>query len=123
MSGRLVDLDQLQEGSFPVTAYATGDKVFGVGETGECLYIVKSGSVQITMFGTVLETIKPEGLFGEMALIDGQPRSATAIAGEDTQVAKVDKDTFRALVRKNPDFALDVMEIMAKRLRQMNDSV
>ena len=58
-----------------------------------------------------------------MALIDGAPRSATAVANEACELVRIDRDAFRQLVRQNPDFALEVMHVMAKRLRQMNESV
>lgn len=123
MPGEHFDFDTLKDRGFPILRTGQGEKVFSVGEKGDCLFLVKSGAIQIVMFGTVLETIKPNGMFGEMALIDGAPRSATAIANEDSELVRVDRDAFRQLVRENPDFALDVMHVMADRLRQMNESV
>lgn len=123
MPGEHFDFDTLQDRGFPILRKSQGEKVFSVGEKGDCLFLVKSGTVQIVMFGTVLETIKPNGIFGEMALIDGAPRSATAIANEDCELLRVDRDAFRQLVRENPDFALDVMHVIANRLRHMNESV
>ncbi len=123
MPGDTIDFDTLRDRGYPTLQTAEGEKVFSVGEAGDCLYLVKSGAVQIVMFGTVLETIKPNGIFGEMALIDGAPRSATAVANEACELVRIDRDAFRQLVRQNPDFALEVMHVMAKRLRQMNESV
>ncbi|MEO1543899.1 MAG: Crp/Fnr family transcriptional regulator [Pseudomonadota bacterium] len=123
MPGQFVDFDTLDANGFPLVELAVEEKIFSSGETGDCLFLVKSGAVQILTFGTVLEVIKAGGMFGEMAIIDGAPRSATAIASEPTVLVKVDLDAFRHLVKQNPDFALSVMGLMARRLRQMNDSV
>jgi CRP/FNR family cyclic AMP-dependent transcriptional regulator len=71
----------------------------------------------------VLESVGPNGIFGEMALIDGSPRSATAVAAEPTEVAPIDRAAFAHLVRQNPDFALQVLRLLAARLRQMNASL
>ena len=62
-------------------------------------------------------------MFGEMALIDGSPRSATAVASEACELAPIDKAAFAHLVRQDPDFALRVMRLLAQRLRQMNESL
>ncbi len=67
----------------------------------------------------MLESVGPGGMFGEMALIDGGPRAAAALAAEATEVAVVDKATFHALVREEPDFALGVMRLLAERIRRM----
>ncbi|MEL7049977.1 MAG: cyclic nucleotide-binding domain-containing protein [Pseudomonadota bacterium] len=122
MPGHLVDFDILERGGFPLVEFAPDEKVFSSGESGACLYLVKSGKVQIVSFGTVLEVINTHGVFGEMALIDGEPRSATAIAVEPSVLAEINRDAFRHLVQQNPDFALAVMGLMAQRLRQMNES-
>jgi CRP-like cAMP-binding protein len=62
-------------------------------------------------------------MFGEMALIDGSSRSATAVAAEPTEVAPIDKTAFAHLVRQDPDFALRVMRLLTQRIRQMNASL
>ena len=66
----------------------------------------------------LLTKLDKGGVIGEIALIDDGNRSASAMAGEATEVVKVDRDAFRALVRQEPQFALDVMRIMAGRVRQ-----
>jgi CRP-like cAMP-binding protein len=57
---------------------------------------------------------------GEMALIDSQPRSATAVALTDCSLAVIDEKRFLFMVHETPFFALDIMRILAERLRQMN---
>jgi len=87
------------------------------GETGEVAYVVKSGRVEIREGGRVLEALGPGGLFGEMAMIDSSPRSASAVAVGPTDLVVIDRETFDALIREVPDFAISVMRLMAKRLR------
>ena len=58
-----------------------------------------------------------------VALIDGGPRSAAAIAAEPTEALSLDKPTFLALIREKPEFALHVMRVMAHRLRKMNEQL
>ncbi len=84
------------------------------------MYVVESGAVEIATFGTVLDTIGPNDILGEMALIDGAARSATATATQPSTVIAIDKVTFRNLTRDNPDFALEIMGRLVERLRRMN---
>lgn len=84
------------------------------------MFFVKSGSVAITVNDKPLETVPRGGIFGEMALIDRSPRSATVTAIEDTTVVLIDERVFLVLVQAMPLFSLDVMHILAERLRLMN---
>ncbi len=103
--------------------YAAGSTVFLAEEDGDCMYVVRSGRVSIMAHGTVVESVGPGGLFGEMALIDGSTRSATAVAAENSELVPVDRATFLQFVRQSPDFALHVMQLLVVRLRQMNESL
>jgi len=100
---------------------APGDVVFKDGDAPDKMYVVLSGEVEILLRDTVIETVPQGGTFGEMALIDGSPRSATVIAKTDSQVAAIDKKTFMFLVDEMPYFALFVMHNMVDRLRRMNE--
>lgn len=121
MSNPPIDLSLLDPASFQ--AIGAGEKVFLEDEPGRAMYIVRSGRVDIITYGTVLENVGPGGIFGEMALIDDGPRSAAAIASVDTEVAAIDKAAFLELVRRQPEFALAVMRLLAVRLRRMNKSL
>jgi CRP-like cAMP-binding protein len=99
--------------------FDAGERIFLEQDSGDCLYVVHTGRVDVITFGTVLESVGPEGIFGEMALIDGGPRSAAAMASEATEVAVVDKSAFLALVREEPEFALRIMRLLAQRIRRM----
>jgi CRP-like cAMP-binding protein len=92
-------------------------------DEGKCMYVVRSGTVAIIASGTILENVGPNGIFGEMSLIDGSPRSATAIAREPTEVAVIDEKSFLYLVQKNPAFALDLLRRLSQRLRRTTESI
>ncbi|MFN0146268.1 MAG: Crp/Fnr family transcriptional regulator [Dehalococcoidia bacterium] len=99
-------------------AYAAGQAVFSEGEPGTTMYAVQSGSVTLLVNGVVVETVGPGGLLGELALIDNEPRTATAIAEVDSTLVPVDQARFMLMIRQTPFFAMDVMRLLARRLRQ-----
>ncbi len=123
MAETTFDFDLLVEGGFPLKRFAADERIFVQDDDGDCMYVVRSGKVGITSAGATLENVGPNGTFGEMALIDRAPRSATAIAREPTEVAVINEKAFLYLVQKNPGFALDLMRRLAKRLRRMNESL
>jgi CRP/FNR family cyclic AMP-dependent transcriptional regulator len=100
--------------------YAAGQAVFTEGDPGKVMYVVKEGEVAIIAGDKVLDVIQPGGIFGEMALIDQQPRSASAIARTDCTLIRVDEARFMFLVQQTPRFALEVMRLIVGRLRRMN---
>jgi CRP/FNR family transcriptional regulator, cyclic AMP receptor protein len=102
-------------------SFAPGDAVFAEGAEGDRMYIVKSGSVSIVKDGRVIETVGPGAIFGEMALIDHEPRSATAVAGEECELVSIEPRRFWYLVQETPYFAQTVMRVMADRLRRRTD--
>jgi CRP/FNR family cyclic AMP-dependent transcriptional regulator len=101
--------------------FAAGQTIFAENEHGVHAYIVRSGSVEIVIDGQVVETVGPNGIFGEMALIDGGPRSATARAKMACELAPIDQRMFGLMVDEAPYFALNVMRLMAARLRRKYD--
>jgi CRP-like cAMP-binding protein len=90
------------------------------GETGDAMLVVIDGTVDVMVSGSVVETVGPGGIVGELALIDDAPRSAEVIASSPARVLRVDKQRFTFLVQEHPTFALQVMEQMAARLRRAN---
>lgn len=101
-------------------SYDPGAVIFEAGQSGTQMFLVRAGSVELRVDGQPLETVGPGGMVGEMALIDAGPRSATAVAGLGCVLVPVDVDTFHKLVQGVPGFALEVMRIMAARLRRAN---
>jgi CRP/FNR family transcriptional regulator, cyclic AMP receptor protein len=101
-----------------VRSFKQGAAIFEVGEPGDCMFAVVDGAVEIVLAGVVIERVNPGSLFGEMALIDGMPRSATAIAATDCIVAAINEKRFLRLVEITPKFALQVMQVITQRLRR-----
>jgi CRP/FNR family transcriptional regulator, cyclic AMP receptor protein len=82
------------------------------------MYVVRSGTVEIDRDGKIVETVTAGGIFGEMALIDGAPRAATARAKTECEVAPIAEKNFLFLVHETPYFAIAVMRSLAERLRR-----
>lgn len=101
----------------PVLDVAAGETIFVEGTRGDCMYAVLAGDIDIVRHGDVLQTIGPGGVFGEMALLDGQPRSASAVARTPARVAAIAEQRFTQLVALNPYFALDMMRLLSERVR------
>lgn len=98
-----------------------GEIIFEEGAPGDFMYVVLEGEVVITHRGAVVSRIQAGEIFGEMALIDDSPRSATAQAAEASRLAPINRFDFTFYVQHSPFFALDVMESMAKRMRAQMD--
>jgi CRP-like cAMP-binding protein len=95
----------------------SGTIVFQQGETGEEMYGIVSGGIELHTDNKVIATLEADDIFGEMALIDKSPRSATAITNADSVLAVIDRQRFLFLVQETPMFALAVMSTMAERFR------
>ena len=108
---------------FPPARYAAGDVIFSKGDKGDAMYVVRTGEVVIKRGGHVMETLGGGGIFGEMALIDGSPRSATVRAKTDCEVAPINQKSFLFLVHETPYFAIAVMRALADRLRRMDEAI
>ena len=98
MTQSLFDPEILARRGLPLRRFDAGERIFLEDDAGECMYVVRSGAVDVITFGTVLERVGPGGMFGEMALIDEGPRAAAALAAEATEVAVIDRDAFHAIV-------------------------
>ena len=123
MANPPVDFRVLAGASVPVRDFKAGDVIFRRGDPAHELYIVQSGEVEIRLGNRVLETLPQYSIFGEMALIDSAPRSATAIACSDAKLVPVSEKQFLFLISNTPYFALNVMRVMARRLRAANTAL
>ena len=98
--------------------YGDGDVVFAEGVPGDRVYVVKSGTVSIVKDGRELESVGAGQIFGELALIDREPRSASAISAGECELVAIEPRRFWFLVQETPYFAEIVMRVMADRLRR-----
>ena len=97
-----------------------GEKIFEAFDMGSEMYVVLEGEVELTIDSKVIETMGPGEPFGEMALIDQAPRVATASAKTACKLAVISEKRFLFMVQTTPHFALQIMKVMADRLRKMN---
>jgi CRP/FNR family transcriptional regulator, cyclic AMP receptor protein len=94
-----------------------GTVIFEEGSSGQEMFGVISGRIDLTMTNGHSFSLGPDDTFGEMAVVDGSARSATAVAAEDSTIAVIDRHRFLFLVGETPTFALQVMASLAERLR------
>ena len=100
-------------------SYAAGQTVFTAQDTGTTMYVVLEGELDILIRDKVVETAGVGSIIGELALVEPDHfRSATVVAKTDCKLAAVDERRFTFLVQQTPYFALEVMQIMADRLRR-----
>src|SRR6476619_2329283 len=113
-----LDFQLLANAGFPTATFKPGETIFAAGEKGDNMYVIRSGEVEIERDGKIVEKLGPGGIFGEMALIDGALRAATAKAKTACEVAATTEKTFLFLVHETPFFAISVMRALADRLRR-----
>ena len=118
MAMAAIDFQLLANAGFPPTTFQPGETIFAEGDRGDKMYVIRSGEVEIERDGKVVESLSRGGIFGEMALIDGAPRAATARAKTPCEVAPITEKTFLFLVHETPYFAIAVMRSLAERLRR-----
>jgi CRP/FNR family transcriptional regulator, cyclic AMP receptor protein len=120
MADPAIDFGILAGAGAPSRSYKAGEVIFREGDPAKELFIVKSGKVEIQLGNRLLDTLPELSIFGEMALIDPAPRSATAVAATDAIIVPVDERQFLFLVSRTPHFALNVMRVLTRRLRTSN---
>ena len=94
-----------------------GTPVFEAGASGTQMFGIVDGQVEVRLPGGAVRRLGPGDTFGEMAIVDSSPRSATVVAVTDTKLAVIDRRMFLFLVQETPMFALQVMSGMAERIR------
>ena len=108
-------------------SFTNGEYIFREGESAAYAYVIKSGTVEITKHSTVGEQVLAElaapTIFGEMALIDGNPRSAGARANADTVVTEVTAEAFVKYLKQNPNAGIQIMKNISNNLRTSNQLV
>ncbi|HEU0032613.1 MAG TPA: DUF1003 domain-containing protein [Kofleriaceae bacterium] len=104
---------------------AAGEPLFRLGDPGDSMFIVQSGAVELFVKDTagqkiVLHTARPGDFFGELSLLDGGSRTASAIANEPANLFVLDREDLLQLFRKRPDAALDMLAAMGRMTRKAN---
>lgn len=100
--------------------FKEGSIIFCEFEPGEEMYIVKEGKVRISKIQNqkekIIDVIGPGEMFGEMALIDNERRTATIVAETDVTLIRVDRDNFEMLAKTNPQWAIKLLKIFSRRI-------
>lgn len=120
MTDAPIDFRILAGAGVPVREFRAGDVIFHQGDDAKELFVIQNGKVEVRLDDRVLETLSDYAIFGEMALIDAAPRSATAVAVSDVKLVPVGEKQFLFLISQTPHFALNVLRVMARRLRASN---
>ncbi len=100
-----------------------GAVLFAEGDPGTHMYVLLEGQADICVGDEVVENAVPPALLGEMALVDSDVRSATVVLRTPCRLISIDARQFDLLVRESPEFARQVMTVMAKRMRITNESL
>ena len=98
-----------------------GEVVFEKGDVGESMYIIVSGRVRVYDGDKTINYLDEKEIFGELALLDPEPRSASIQAVEDTRLFRLDRETFFELMADNIGVVSGVMRVLCQRLRRMTD--
>jgi len=108
-------------------AFKAGDAILTEGAEGNSAYLIVSGSVEVSVrHGStpkILATLNAGEVFGEIALLDGRPRTAEALALSDCELMIIDRRDFVPLVKSQPDIALKIIEVLCARLRRTSEQV
>ncbi|HEX8721285.1 MAG TPA: DUF1003 domain-containing protein [Pyrinomonadaceae bacterium] len=105
---------------------AAGSVLFRQGEPGGAMYLIEGGRVRIHLRDedgdeVTLAELAPGDFFGEMAILDGKPRSATATVDEDARLAVLSREHFHAFLRRSPEGALSMLAALTERLRRTDE--
>jgi len=102
----------------PHAAHAAGHTIIDQGESGAGFHMILTGEVKVVRGGRTVARLGPGEVFGEMALIDGGPRTATVVAETETTTFAIATWDFRALVKKRPGMSWSLLLSMTERLRE-----
>lgn len=104
-----------------VLNFKPGEVVFQAGSPSECAYLIEEGRFEVSRVCNgqkqVIGVLTEKEIFGEMGLIDGQPRSATVIALEESQVSLITQECFNSIERTNPEALMPLLRVLSARIR------
>ena len=100
--------------------FEKGQYIVNEGDLGKEMYMIVKGEVEVVAGGNVVAVMKDGAGFGEMALIDSQPRSADIVAKNDVLVLKMESDDFLEILKQRDEVALGVIRVLTGRIRELN---
>jgi len=109
-------------------AYRKGAVVFSEGDAGTSLYLIEKGEVKLTILSpdgkeVIVALLGPGGFFGELALLDGGSRSATAVARSDARLLALEREHLLQFLERHPQAAASLLAALSRRLRRTTDMV
>jgi CRP-like cAMP-binding protein len=116
-----VDILEMFRYSKKYDTYSAGETIFEKGSSGQIMYIILEGEIEINVDGSVVGTLTEGQILGEMALVEKRPRSATAISKTDSKIVPIDRETFLYIVKEEPLFALFIMQDLSHKIRDLNE--
>jgi CRP/FNR family transcriptional regulator, cyclic AMP receptor protein len=117
MRATAFDVDAIAAGEPRVMAFPAGTAIYRAGDPGDCAYIIKDGQVELRQKRGPVEVLDPGEIFGEMALLDGGGRTATAVAVDAVAVIPISCALFVSLIRNDEEFVMALLRLMARRHR------
>lgn len=119
--------EEMKDSDYVGRIYADGEVIFKEGDKGEGMYVIQAGKVKITRQTpsgeVILNTLSGGDIFGEMALFDRLPRSATATAVGEARILSVDKTKLFTLISRDATTAFKIIETMSSRIRRLDDEL
>ena len=97
-----------------------GQALFREGDEGNQMYVLETGTAEVIVQNRIVETLAHGSIVGEIGLVSPGPHSASVIAKTDCEFVAIDEKRFQFLVQQTPYFAIQVMRLMAERLRATN---
>jgi CRP-like cAMP-binding protein len=109
-------------------SYPRGSVILSQGDPGEALFLIRSGQVKVSVLSedgreVILSVLGAASFFGEMALVDDEPRSAHVIAMSDTVLLQLRREDFRSRIRGSPELAIALLRELSRRLRRADDTI
>lgn len=122
--GSLASIEKL----FVEKRYMKDSVIFGQRDPGDALFVLAEGRVKVSLYGkggreVILSIFRPGDFFGEMSILDNEPRSASVVAVEDSSLLILERNAFRRHIESNPKIALGVLAEMSRRLRQADSII
>jgi CRP/FNR family cyclic AMP-dependent transcriptional regulator len=95
-----------------------GEEIFAEGASGDALCVVAEGKVRVHRGGRTIAELSEKDCFGEMAILDTEPRSATVTALTEASLLKISREDFQEILVEEPSIALGVIKVLTRRLRE-----
>ena len=105
-----------------IVSFKAGQTIFKEGENGDVMHVLCEGMVEVFVGEKLIGTFEPVEIFGEMAVIDPGPRSATVVAKTNCKLGSINQRRFMMLAQHKPEFAIQIMRMLVERIRWMDQT-